>query len=90
MVRLASAKAVVPAVHVAVKSIKRALMKNNIEMLEEELLILQRMDHPNIVKFHAAYIDDTCVHIVMEYCKGGELSLQLLKSKVYKELDEPS
>ena len=62
-----------PELSFAVKSIIREDIKKDIALLEEELAILQRVDHPNIVKFHESYIDHRYVHIVMEHCKGGEL-----------------
>ena len=71
-VRLASSKSD-PELMYAVKSILRQDIKKEIALLEEELAILQKVDHPNIVKFHESYIDHRYVHIVQEYCKGGEL-----------------
>lgn len=35
--------------------------------------ILKNLDHPNIVKFHETYEDDHYIHLVTEYCSGGEL-----------------
>lgn len=46
----------------------RADIKKDILLLEEELAILQKVDHPNIIKFHESYIDHRYVHIVMEFC----------------------
>lgn len=57
----------------AVKSILREEIKKDIALLEEELAILQKVDHPNIVKFYESYIDHRYLHIVMEICNGGEL-----------------
>ncbi len=57
----------------AVKSILRDDIKKEINLLEEELAILQKVDHPNIVKFYESYIDHRYLHIVMEICNGGEL-----------------
>jgi len=62
-----------PQVTYAVKSILRADIAKDIKLLEEELFILRQIDHPNIVKFHQAFIDYRYVHIVMEFCTGGEL-----------------
>lgn len=71
-VRLASPRSD-PELSFAVKSILKEDIKKDIALLEEELAILQKVDHPNIVKFHESYIDHRYVHIVMEYCNGGEL-----------------
>lgn len=57
----------------AIKSIPRKKVDEEISMLEEELLILMEVDHPNIIKFYETYRDDKFYRIVMEYCNGGEL-----------------
>lgn len=62
-----------PHVKFAIKSILRENIEKDIKLLEEELFILTQVDHPNIVKFHQSYIDYRYVHIVMEFCNGGEL-----------------
>lgn len=66
-VRLASPRSD-PELLYAIKSIIRADIKKDILLLEEELAILQKVDHPNIIKFHESYIDHRYVHIVMEFC----------------------
>ena len=42
-------------------------------LLEAELDILLAVDHPHICTFYEAYLDHKYVHLVMEYCSGGEL-----------------
>ena len=37
------------------------------ETLEQELDILLKVDHPNIVNFYEVYLDHKYVHLVMEY-----------------------
>lgn len=71
-VRLASPRSD-PQLFYAIKSILRQDIIKDIKLLEEELSILQQVDHPNIVKFFESYIDHRYVHIVMEFCQGGEL-----------------
>jgi calcium-dependent protein kinase len=66
-----------PDVKFAIKSIPRS--KIELELLEQELEILLSLDHPNIVKFQEAYLDHKYVHLVMEWCKGGELFDRLQK-----------
>lgn len=41
----------------AIKSIPREIIDNDIQMLEQELLILMEVDHPNIIKFYETYRD---------------------------------
>ena len=45
------------------------------------------VDHPHIVKFYEAFLDHKYVHLVMEYCNGGELFERLLKIERFKEVD---
>jgi calcium-dependent protein kinase len=44
-----------------------------INELNEEVLILQTLDHPNIVKYYETYEDSKFIYLVMELCTGGEL-----------------
>lgn len=58
----------------AIKSIPRDKVRGDeILMLEQELLILMEVDHPNIIKFYEVYADEKYYRLVMEYCEGGEL-----------------
>ena len=74
-----------PQIRYAVKSILRANIKKDVNQLEEELEILRRVDHPNIIKFHETYIDYRYVHIVMELAEGGELFDKIVKSERFSE-----
>jgi len=56
-----------------------------VRLLEQELDILLRVDHPNIIKFHQSYIDYRYVHIVMELAEGGELFDRIIESKRFSE-----
>lgn len=41
--------------------------------LKQEIEIIKKLDHPNLVKVFEYYEDDTSVYITMEFCLGGEL-----------------
>lgn len=69
----------------AIKSILRENIAKDIKLLEEELAILTTVDHPNIVKFDQCYIDHRYVHIVMEYCPGGELFDRIVNAQKFTE-----
>lgn len=70
----------------AVKSIyKPSIDTENIPYLITEIQHLVSLDHPNIIKFYESYQDEYFVHLVMEYCSGGELFNQILKQKKIKE-----
>ena len=74
-----------PQVTYAIKSILRENIAKDIKLLEEELAILQSVDHPNIVKFDQCYIDHRYVHIVMEHCQGGELFDRIVAAQRFSE-----
>lgn len=58
---------------VAIKVLNKAKLKDNIEAIKEEVGILTKLDHPNIVKYYETYDDAKYMYLVMEYCNGGEL-----------------
>ena len=47
--------------------------ERDFENFKEELKMLQKLDHPNIVKYYETYIDEKYIYLVMEYIDGGEL-----------------
>ena len=55
----------------AIKIIQKA--KVNINALLNEINILSKLSHPNIMQIFEVFDDNTNVYIVSEYCKGGEL-----------------
>lgn len=46
--------------------------------IANELRALQRVDHPNLIRFIEAFRDRQNYYIVTEYCKGGELFSHVL------------
>ena len=51
----------------------------SLKYLKNEIVILQYLDHPNIVKFQEVKKTKKHFYIIMEYCNGGELSKALEK-----------
>jgi len=51
----------------------------------QEVDILKRTDHPNIVKIYEFYEDEKSYHVITEYIKGGELFDFILKSRRLSE-----
>ena len=45
----------------------------HLDAIEEEVRILTKLDHPNIVKYYETYIDHKYFYLVMEHIGGGEL-----------------
>ncbi len=65
----------------ATKKLEREKIENSDAMkyLKNEIIILQNLKHPNIVKFEDVKKTKKHFYIVMEYCNGGELSKALEK-----------
>ena len=59
----------------ALKQIKKRLSfeKSNEESVFNELNILKKIDHQNVVKVYEYYIDNLNYYIITEYCQGGDL-----------------
>ena len=53
-------------------------------MVAEEVSCLQRLDHPNIVRYHETYNDVKYVYIVMEYVTGIDLYDKITKQPAQK------
>ena len=60
-------------------------MKQNIDLLSSELKILMTVDHPNIIKLYEVYEDSKFIHLVMEYCSGGELFQKIFDNGAFTE-----
>jgi len=59
---------------------------NNIDIIiKNEIDLLSKMDHLNIVKYYSSFIKGNNLNIVLEYCRGGSL-LSLLK--IFTSFDE--
>ena len=50
---------------------------------KNEINILSRAEHPNVIKFYEIFEDERHINIIMEYCNGGELFQKIL-SKISK------
>ena len=48
------------------------------------------VDHPYIAKFYEAFLDHEYVHLVVEYCEGGDLCTKLEKIGKFQEKDVKS
>ena len=65
------------AVHKLTKQVRavKILQKSKVDIkaLLNEINILAKLSHPNIMQIFEIFDDNTNVYIVSEYCKGGEL-----------------
>ncbi|XP_060661099.1 calcium/calmodulin-dependent protein kinase type 1 isoform X2 [Drosophila nasuta] len=85
-VRLAESKET-PGDHFAVKIIDKKALKGKEESLENEIRVLRRLTHPNIVQLLETYEDKAKVYLVMELVTGGELFDRIVEKGSYTEKD---
>jgi len=68
-----------PTFKVAIKVLNKEKLGNSIQDIKDEVKILVKLDHPNIVKYYETYDDNKYMYLVMEYCSGGELFDKIAK-----------
>ncbi|OII72514.1 calcium calmodulin dependent protein kinase [Cryptosporidium ubiquitum] len=68
----------------AVKIILKPKLEN-INRLKREILIMKRLDHPNIIKLFEVFEDTNYLYFVMEICTGGELFDRIIKRGHFSE-----
>ena len=58
----------------AIKAIEKSKISDkSLKRLEEEMTILEKLDHPNLVKYYGTFVDSEFINILMELCEGGEV-----------------
>ncbi|KAK9055530.1 hypothetical protein SSX86_026614 [Deinandra increscens subsp. villosa] len=61
---------------VAIKEILTGKLNRKLEeSLMSEIDILRNVNHPNIIRLHDMIKEPGKIHLVLEYCKGGDLSM---------------
>ena len=80
--------------HIKTKQVRavKILVKANMSRLEkqrlkEEISILTKMDHQNVVKFFEVFEDNKRYYIVTELCTGGELFDMIMQKQTFGEQD---
>ena len=58
---------------VAIKVIDKYKLQDDIDQLMNEINILNKIDHPNIVNYFETYDDKRYIYLVMEYVRGKEM-----------------
>lgn len=71
----------------AIKIIDKKALKGKEESLENEITVLRRLRHPNIVNLLETYEDSSKVYLVMELVTGGELFDRIVEKGSYTEKD---
>ena len=68
---------------------KQKLMESetNMQMILNEIEIMRKINHPNIIKLYEVYESDLYIHLVLEYLRGGELLTHLKNKGAYSEKD---
>ena len=73
---------------VAIKSIQKSVLKNELEQKKrvmQEITILKQSNHPNIVGLYDSFETKKHISFVMELCQGGDLLSYVRKRRKLKE-----
>ncbi|KAL1545550.1 non-specific serine/threonine protein kinase [Salvia divinorum] len=63
---------------VAIKEIVTSRLNPKLQgSLKSEIVILKKINHPNIIRLHDMLEEPGKMYIVLEYCRGGDLSMHL-------------
>jgi len=74
--------------HVAVKVLDKAkLSPKGTDQVKDEVDILHKLDHPNLLKIIDTAEDDKSFYIITELCDGGELFDRIVEREFYAEKD---
>ena len=74
----------------SIKSVNKEKLLQNprmIQSLYREITIMRKLRHPNIIRMYEVYENESYVHLVLEYLKGGELLHRLQTKGTYCEKD---
>lgn len=55
------------------------------ERFKQEITILQKLDHPNVLKLYEYFEDERNVYLITELCKGGELFDKIIEEEFFSE-----
>lgn len=68
----------------AIKKIPKRKVNDRSEFLNE-IEILQKLDHPNIIKLYETFEDEKNIYMVTEMCTGGELFDKIIDKGHFSE-----
>lgn len=69
----------------ACKKVSKSNLLNLIKF-KDEISIMSKSDHPNIIKLYQIYESNRSLYLIMELCKGGELLNQITKRALNKNM----
>ena len=65
---------------------KQNVIEGELEKLFEEIEILRKLEHPNIMKIYEYFIDENNIYIISEFCDSGDLLGKLNKLHTMSEV----
>ena len=68
----------------AIKKIPKKKVTDKVEFLNE-IEILRKLDHPNIIKLYETFEDDRYIYMITELCTGGELFDKIIEKGFFSE-----
>lgn len=71
----------------AMKIIDKSKLKGKEDMLENEILIIKSLSHPNIVSLIEVFETDAEIYLILEYVAGGDLFDAIIESVKFTERD---
>jgi len=66
---------------------KEHVSRKELRESKDEVDIMKKLDHPNVVKLYDVFDSKKKLVLVMEYCSGGQLLKRIVKMKHYTEKD---
>eukprot|EP01084_Bolivina_argentea_P172567 298948_1 len=57
----------------------------NAQLFSEEVKLLRKLMHPNILRYYNCYMDNQCYYIATEFCDGGTMLDKIIKMKSFSE-----
>ena len=72
------------------KRIEKAKILENsrtIRSMYNEIVIMRKLCHKNVIRMYEVYENESYIHLVLEYLKGGELFQKLQNKGTYSEKD---
>jgi serine/threonine protein kinase len=62
------------------KSIEKKTSSLPAQQLESEIRIIAQLDHPNVIRMYEFFEDANNIHIIMEFCSGGDILAKIKKA----------
>lgn len=61
-------------------------VKNIVPSIRDEMVVLEMLNHPNVVQYFGVEVHRDKVYIFMEFCEGGSLAALLLHGSIEDEM----